>query len=195
MASNFRSDWNAAFGNAPPLSFRLWDEFHDRWFRIHSLPESKRYAETEEEYEILLSRAESQGNDILGVGEPCWLIAAYATPIDDDIVGLSPDWFFAHEAFDLQHKFDCIDPTEAPEDQRPWQVFATKTEWDFPRFRELLIKCADEIVFSNFWFSPSRKRLFMPYDGGIDIVLTNASEVPAYVSRYREWMSARGDWL
>lgn len=187
MASNFRNDWNAAFGAVPPLSFRLRDEFHDRWFRVHSLPESKRYADTEEEYEILLARSEQLGDDVLGKQEPCWLIASYPTMRDNEIRVDIPDEFFAREQFNLQHEFDCVDLVEAPEDQRPWQVFAARTEWSFPRFRELLIKCADDVVFSNFWFSPARKRLFMPYDGGIDIVMSDRREAIDFAVRYYSW--------
>ncbi len=40
----------------------------DRWLRIHSLPESKRYAESDFEYNIILNRQNQLINDLIGEG-------------------------------------------------------------------------------------------------------------------------------
>ena len=42
----------------------------ERWFRIHSLPGSKRYADTVEEWDILLSRQNEIITDLLGNNAP-----------------------------------------------------------------------------------------------------------------------------
>jgi hypothetical protein len=46
----------AAFGDLPPVSHLLRRAILDRWLRVHSLPQSKRYAETDVEYEELIRR-------------------------------------------------------------------------------------------------------------------------------------------
>lgn len=48
--------WTRRFGNAPPIAHALRDSFRDCWVRFHSLPESKRYAESDPEWTTLLER-------------------------------------------------------------------------------------------------------------------------------------------
>lgn len=48
--------WEQRWPDCPPLAHELKSSYEDRWVRFHSLPESKRYAETEDEYEVLLGR-------------------------------------------------------------------------------------------------------------------------------------------
>jgi hypothetical protein len=40
----------------PPVGYKLRDAYRDVWVRFHSLPESKRYAEDESEYTVVLER-------------------------------------------------------------------------------------------------------------------------------------------
>lgn len=47
--------WRARWGGAP-IGCALSARHPDRWVRFHSLPDSKRYAETEQEYEVILDR-------------------------------------------------------------------------------------------------------------------------------------------
>lgn len=47
-------------------SHYLVQYFTQFWFRIHSLPESKRYADTTEEYELLLNRHNEIITDCFG---------------------------------------------------------------------------------------------------------------------------------
>jgi hypothetical protein len=53
---DFQNLWTLNYPDTIPISYRFKHDYSDRWFRIHSLPESKRYAENESEWEILLSR-------------------------------------------------------------------------------------------------------------------------------------------
>ena len=41
--------WQQHFGSCAPVAHLLRDRFGDRWVRFHSLEESKRYPETEDE--------------------------------------------------------------------------------------------------------------------------------------------------
>jgi hypothetical protein len=43
-------------GAIKPVSYELRGRLHDRWVRFHSLPESKRNADDEEEYAVLIRR-------------------------------------------------------------------------------------------------------------------------------------------
>jgi hypothetical protein len=48
--------WEARWPGCRPISYELRRCAADRWVRFHSLPGSQRYAWSEEEYEVLLSR-------------------------------------------------------------------------------------------------------------------------------------------
>lgn len=48
--------WVGAWGDCRPVSYKLRSCLHDRWVRFHSLPGSKRYAGTEDEYAELMCR-------------------------------------------------------------------------------------------------------------------------------------------
>lgn len=72
---SFAKMWAAAFPDALPLAHLLKHQCTDCWFRIHSLPESKRYAENSEEYEMILSRQNEVATDILGENTKVYIIA------------------------------------------------------------------------------------------------------------------------
>ena len=48
--------WVGAWGDCRPVSYELRSCLHDRWVRFHSLPGSKRYAGSEQEYAELIRR-------------------------------------------------------------------------------------------------------------------------------------------
>ncbi|WP_200926706.1 DUF3885 domain-containing protein [Sphaerimonospora mesophila] len=58
--------WRERWPLCPPLAYELKNAYHDRWVRFHSLPDSKRYADDEAEYAILLHRY----NTVLGPAAP-----------------------------------------------------------------------------------------------------------------------------
>jgi hypothetical protein len=66
--------WTTNYPGTIPLSRCFKHDYPERWFRIHSLPESKRYAETNEEWEILLSRQNEIIADLLGGNTPILLL-------------------------------------------------------------------------------------------------------------------------
>lgn len=48
--------WERLWPGAEPLGHVLRVEYADRWVRVHSLPESKRYADSAAEYDEILRR-------------------------------------------------------------------------------------------------------------------------------------------
>jgi hypothetical protein len=70
----FKDWWSRTVGEVPPLGWLLRDLLHERWLRIHTLPDAKRYAETEPEHDEVLRRQNSVAGEILGNREPCWLV-------------------------------------------------------------------------------------------------------------------------
>jgi hypothetical protein len=67
----FLDFWRTHFGDCPPAGFLLHETFPERWMRIHSLPDSKRYADTARELTALLARHNTVATDVLGDGSRC----------------------------------------------------------------------------------------------------------------------------
>jgi hypothetical protein len=54
--SEFNADWHRLRAGLFPIGYLLRRDGATHWLRFHSLPASKRYAETPDEWQILLSR-------------------------------------------------------------------------------------------------------------------------------------------
>jgi len=63
---NVANTWKAHLGDLAPVGHLMRVALPDRWLRIHSLPDSKRYAETADEYAELLRRHNEVVSEILG---------------------------------------------------------------------------------------------------------------------------------
>lgn len=61
--------WRTRWGG-DPIAYELRVRHIDRWVHFHSLPRSKRYAETEDEYEIIRLKAPGTIIDSRSVGRP-----------------------------------------------------------------------------------------------------------------------------
>jgi hypothetical protein len=48
--------WQERWPRCPPVGYKLRGPYQDVWVRFHSLPESKRYPEDENEYAVVLER-------------------------------------------------------------------------------------------------------------------------------------------
>jgi len=48
--------WQAAYPDCPPTGYILRSQYRERWVRFHSLPGSRRYPESEDDYQTLLHR-------------------------------------------------------------------------------------------------------------------------------------------
>jgi len=74
----FQNFWKSNYGGIPPLGHILREEFFaDRWFRIQSLPNSKRYADNDDEMQTILNRQNALISDLIGIGQP-YLLLFYA---------------------------------------------------------------------------------------------------------------------
>ena len=90
--------WQERWPACRPIGHELRDTAPSTWVRFHSLPESKRYAEDEDEYRVLLDRhntvigelvADSH-DDALLVISCAWSDGPVPVPRHDDLARLAP---------------------------------------------------------------------------------------------------------
>ncbi len=188
----FKAYWENNYSDSYPIDYEMKHVFNERWFRIHSLPDSKRYADNEADYDILLKRQ----ND---------LISDLFTSNDFHII----TGFFKHnksekltdDYFDLEtfQKLDTLElhkirPEEYHDDKMYYDIFLKSAKWKLNDFNSLLIKIADgerRAMFVNMIVNIT----IVPYDGGMDVILPDSEIRDKYKIKYKDWLSLREDGL
>ncbi|MFF5922714.1 hypothetical protein ACFY8C_30985 [Streptomyces flavochromogenes] len=129
--------------------------------RFHSLPESKRYAEDESEYTVVLERYNTVLDELFAGGDvyvitPVWATEAEVPPFRSDagywqslLVGDDPD----------------------PEFRTYCHLFAARRPWRYGCLDELLRDIADDEVAGVLITDIQMGRVYHPYDGGADVFL------------------------
>jgi hypothetical protein len=163
-----RTWWNEHFPESAPVGYLLRQIYPERWLRIHSLPESKRYADTAEEYVELLRRHNEVATDVLGAGSQCYLIEGFWVESDEGGGG----WVLTVEGEEL-----------------PLRLEVTETTWDYGRFDALLREVADWTRANVVFASRESGRIYAPYDGGADLICRDEQERHKFKGAYRAWLS------
>lgn len=186
--AKFREDWSHSFPGIIPVTFLFKSKLPSRWFRIHSLPDSKRYAEDVLEWEILLTRHNDILDDLFERGEDLYLVAASYENDEceklnpfNDVQSLKSLSMIPFEAIDLNR----INPG-------CWDIgsrlvpMVIVMSWEKEKFNEIIKDVADNNS-RVFFFSPAKNRIVAPYDGGIDIILEDEKAKDFYRAKYHSW--------
>jgi len=187
--SGFKMFWRRNFLEAAPAGFSLRVVFYHRWVRFHSLPESKRYADNDMEYEIILRRASTLASRVLGRGSDCWMVASYPNS-EGEIVRYD---YEIRTRFGLKESFFWTDPLEEPEDQFKWIAYSSACVWRERDFDAAIKRVADDIEPAVLWISKGSKAVFAPYDGGFDIILPTLEDVDVLSNEFSDWLSPHHD--
>jgi hypothetical protein len=175
------ANWDSRWGGSP-IAYELRDRWADRWVRFHSLPDSKRYAETEEEYRILLDRHHTVLTG-LGVGDGLYAIAGYF----EDTAGRSRPDPSVHPGAVL---WQTLQPNHETFFELPVQLYASKVSRDRTELDPFLRAVADEAL-SYAIIAPTDLRwLYHPYDGGADVIAPGPHDRDMLRARHSSWLSA-----
>jgi hypothetical protein len=174
---------SAGFPSTAPAGFLWRVAFPDRWLRIHSLPESKRYSETESERAEILRRHNAVASYMLGEGSDCILFLARfgqdkLWPAEPDIPlnAGRPEYVQTYE-----------------NDGDEWQFFSTPVVWRSEQFNDLILASADDATGPIFFANKILGAAYAPYDGGADLFFPNPSNVEEAKRKFGSWLSARVD--
>lgn len=179
--------WRRQWPTCPPLADHLKQAYDDRWVRFHSLPGSKRYPDTDSEYDIVLHR--------------------YNTVLDElfhrqDVRIVTTEWSDASEppALSAQHALwnpgarhwmsVRTDEEEAdPNFITYTHLYVSRRPWR-PGFVDGLLRAAaDEATVGVMVASLSFDRIHHPYDGGADVLLPTTSERETIKHSHADWLS------
>lgn len=188
----FRTAWDAAHPGCNPVGYMMRAAGAPNWVRFHSLPGSKRYAETDEERQTLLARQNQLAGEVLGEGGAAWLVqTCWPMPWPEGEDAL----FQAIREHGLTFAFEFQDADDAPDERRPWRAHAALVRWKSHAVDDLLWSIAEDRAGRTLWMSEQTGAVFAPYDGGVDLFLPSADAVSAMKSDHRSWLSTRPDGL
>jgi hypothetical protein len=173
----FLRGWTRNYPGVLPMGHLFKTKLPDRWFRIHSLPGSKRYPETREEWDELLRRQVAIIDHLVARGSSLRIVLNY---VRED-----------NQLFD-NFSFENIGTFVDRDREVVFQSFLAEARWDPARFENLLRQIADEKV-RAFLIAPDA--LIAPYDGGMDVVLKAQQQRDAMKEKFRSWLSSRLDGL
>jgi len=188
--SRFLHIWSTFHSHHQPVGYRLRSGGAANWVRFHSLPNAKRYADNADERHVILQRHNMLAAEVLR-SEPCWLVQTHWVA-DENAVSATGmhDPFAAARQFNLQFVREFID-----EDEVRWRVHAGPTQWADGAFDHLLLDIAEERAAPTLWMSETSGAIFAPYDGGVDLFLSEPEQVVFLKAKHRDWLPDRRDGL
>ena len=186
----FRQQWNRHYPDIEPVGYELRNAGAEYWIRFHSLPDSKRYAETDDEWRILLTRQNLLAAAVLGDEQDCWLVQSLhkLPPGQVEIAvdgGIDP--FGAIAGYGLESAVVSVREAGTEFEER-WEAFAGIVKWTSGRFDGLLREIADWSA-PTIWYSSETGAIFAPYDGGVDLFLPDESRVSELAAKHADWLS------
>ena len=188
----FNNFWDKNYPESYPISHELKSVYPDRWLRIHSLPESKRYAETDDDYKIILERQNQLISDLIEENSKVIVsFGYYETELTKDSSSESTDFgkFQKNRTLELH----IIRPEEN-EGNCFYDIYIKNETWKNGSKNEMLKAIAD-CQFSAMFIFPKENCIIAPYDGGMDLIVPNQKKRDELKAKYKDWLSDRKDGL
>jgi hypothetical protein len=181
--------WTSEVSEFAPVGHVLRSHLCDRWTRFHSLPESKRYAESESEHEEVLRRHLLVANELFTAGKP---IYAYRSHVSERrLKGKLKHMLAGNQLREAMVRL----PTGLSiqyEGDGHYCVRALATRWVPLCFGTLTRQVANWEETGVTFVSPATKNIFCPYDGGMDVFPETISP-RSLEAKFQSWMSERED--
>jgi hypothetical protein len=187
MLEKLDNFWREQFRDISPIAYELKRLCSDRWVRFHSLPESKRYAETPEEHRVILERYNAVIEGLNVSGSNLFLITSQWGDSDapdkdrNELNILDPDALFWRSL--PLHELTKSD------DQIFLHLFVSLREWRKGIFDSILGLVADDKLASIMIVNILDKWVYYPYDGGADIILKSTLDRDNLKQKYFMWLS------
>ena len=186
--------WALIFPDIVQIPHLFKHDYSDRWFRIHSLPKSKRYPENESEWEALLSRQNEVITDLFGLDTNIFLVTGeYSWDAEKKVNRTNEGEVFKEYSFTQLENIDLFKLNANDYDNGEiYKPAFAQTIWK-PKQHDNLLR---EIGANNaraFFVSFDKRLIVAPYDGGIDFILKDQPTKDFYKNKYKQYLSERED--
>ncbi len=178
-------NWNKSFNNFLPIAYELKNKFNESWFRIHTLPDSKRYPENESEYAEILKRHNLILSDLFEENHSLIVVSMGGNSYKESI---SQNEVMKNLGFQKNFWMSINVSDENDEESYFWNMSYDEINFSGNSFDNLLRLIADEEILDVMFFSIERNIVYHPYDGGADIILVNSKLRDKYKEKYKDWL-------
>lgn len=174
--------WEARFPGLRPIGHQIRGS--ERWVRFHSLPESKRYADSEAEYGELLARHHA-------------VLDSLAEPGSEMLV-VTPSWSPTARARRRPRSVERAAPNAKlwmsirgdEEDSDAWfiNLFVSNIQNSPLALDALLRLVADSTTADVIISAQDLDWLYHPYGGGADVIAPSREDRDALKQRFQDWL-------
>jgi hypothetical protein len=181
--------WQTIYPLCPPINHLFKIFYTDRWLRIHSQPDSKRYAETDDEWETLLNTQNNILDDVFNDNEKFYLFTG----------SLSSNTFNIVEGSEIKHQclqnfkfsaMELVDLHAVTKEYYAEDIFYTPVftalQYTSKGYNNILKSIANDEL-RVFFLNPKTKTIFAPYNGGVDIIYANTEIKNEYKLKYNHF--------
>lgn len=183
--------WTREFGDSLPIADELKMKFDQRWFRIHTLPDSKRYADNAYENDEIIRRHNQILEDLFDSKENLILVSCSYSEKSEPTKNPSL------KAIGLQENFWRTVNLNELENSEVYflHLFVDKKRWKVGVLDAMLRLIANDEVDGSMAISIERRFVYHPYDGGADLILKDVDTRDYYKAKYNSWLSTHPDGL
>ena len=182
MSAPIYQRWNSAHPNVEPHGASLRTTVPHLWLRIHSLPNAKRYPDTDDEESVLLSRHRHAISHIAG---------------DQNLLMMFSIWkqrnLVSDFGFEKRESF-VVPPGAWSEQPRVIEVAGPLQPTD-ERLGRVILSVAHDNMDGVLIATVDFRRVICLYDGGADLFFDDVSSRDNAAELLREWVSSRPDGL
>ena len=180
--------WRNRHPSGPPLAHTFRTSYADRWVRFHSLPGSKRYPESRDEYAIALYRYNAILDELFAGTDVFVVTMDWSTTPTGPAGWPTPRPTLHPDGIRWWIESDEDDPD--PEFHTHTRLYADRRPWEHGCVDDLLRAVADEALVEVFFTDTELRRIHHPYDGGADVILTTPEERHRLRALHPEWLSS-----
>ena len=184
--------WQSEISKIAPVGHALRRFLGDNWTRFHSLPESKRYPDTQSEYLELLRRHSEVANELFFLNEPIFIFRSYLQ--EQKLRGKQKHQLAGRQLRESMIMLPANPGAVADADDDHYCVRAIVTVWKPDFFDVLIRQVSNEQQTGVTFVSPATKNIYCPYDGGMDIFSFSVNRA-VLGSKFLDWQSTRSDKL
>jgi hypothetical protein len=183
---------------APLVGHRLREMFAQRWVRFHSLPGSKRYADTTEQLSEIHRRHDMIAAALLGEGEPIVIVrtgysesATSRVPPQDGGGQWSSEGFVWFESMSMSE----IDGEPGEAEESHAHFWLAPSTFHAGAFEVPWTLVANDVVDGVLLVNVERRCVFAPYDGGMDVIGADSFVCDSLRRDFGAWLSAHPSGL
>ena len=188
--SEFQKYWESEYPAGPPIGFLLREKYQERWFRIHSLPRSKRYPENDAEMSEVLRRHNAVLDALLRSHNDFVLLT---TGYSDELTPVMSKLLQTDSTLrgSSSFAFTVTSDTGSPY----WHFFVTPLNWQLGCLDSALAQVATDTIADILVIGIEQNCVYHPYDGGGDIFVRNDEARTELKRMFSAWQSPRADGM